>query len=253
MTAFRNCMYLMQLKSIMEKSRKNCSLHMMALWCYQEMEGRILPGTAQHFACTNQHSDGPELEAAGKSPNMERIAFQRALDFLMTKLEVSKIVTDAHPQISATMKRTEKYKSIKHQFDIWHGSKNLGKKLSAASQQKNCSDLQPWIRKIGNHFWHSVSSQTCQGDSEKMVGNFAGVLHHVVNEHEWLFTLDGRRGKCDHEPIEESQTPWMTPGSPPHEKLWEIVMDKRFLKSMPYYEDFLHTGNLESFHSTHLM
>ncbi|XP_072170258.1 uncharacterized protein [Diadema setosum] len=190
-------------------------------------------------------------EAAGKSPNMERIAFTRGLDFLMTRVEVESVVTDAHPQIAATMKRTAKYQSVKHQWDLWHGSKNLVKKLSAAAQQKNCAALQPWIRKISNHFWHS--SQTCEGDSEKLAGNFAGVLHHVVNEHEWLFTVDGRAGECDHEPLEDATTPWLSPGSPPHQKLKEIIMDKRFLKSLPYYTDFRHTGNLESFHATLLM
>ena len=106
-------------------------------------------------------------------------------------------------------------------------------------------------RNNDNHFWHA--SQTCKGDSEKLAGNVAGVLHHVVNEHEWLFTLDGRSGQCDHGPLEDATTPWLAPGSPPHQKLREIIMDKRFLKSMTYYRDFRHTGSLESFHSTLLM
>ena len=42
-------------------------------------------------------------------------------------MEVDKLVTDAHPQIAATMKRTEAYQDIQHQWDIWHGSKNLVK------------------------------------------------------------------------------------------------------------------------------
>lgn len=84
---------------------------------------------------------------------IERIGFERGMDFLMDRVSLDTIVTDAHPQIRAMMK-VEKYKNVKHQWDIWHGSKNLTKKVSATSQQRNCHDLQPWIRKLTNHFWH---------------------------------------------------------------------------------------------------
>ena len=40
-------------------------------------------------------------EASGKSPNMERIAFEHGMDFLLTHVTLDKIVTDAHPQIGA--------------------------------------------------------------------------------------------------------------------------------------------------------
>ena len=169
----------------------------------------------------------------------------------MRKVEVGSLVTDAHPQIAATMKRPEKYRNVTHQWDVWHGRRNLVKKLSAAAQQKNCHDLQPWIRKISNHFWHA--SQTCEGDSEKLAGNFAGVLHHVVNEHEWLFTLDGRSGQCDHGhgPLEDTTTLRLAPesrqsSSTEATRKLRIIMDKQFRKSMSYYRDIRHMGSLES-------
>ena len=77
-------------------------------------------------------------EASGKSPNMERIAFERGMDFLMSHVTIKKIVTDAHPQIGTLMKKTEKYSTVKHQWDVWHGSKNLTENVRAAAQQKNC-------------------------------------------------------------------------------------------------------------------
>lgn len=217
----------------------HCSTFCTYSFC-DEQSGRILHTTTVMVQ-----------ESAGKSPNMERIAFIRGLDFLLSKIELNKLVTDAHPQIAATMKRTEAYQNIRHQWDIWHASKNLVKKLTAAAQEKNCSDLQPWIRKISNHFWHAA--QTCDKDPDKLAGILAGVLHHVINEHEWHFTIDGRQGKCDHGPLEDAATPWLTSGSPAHEKLREIIMNKRFMKSMPYFSEFLHTGYLESFHSVLLM
>lgn len=161
------------------------------------------------------------------------------------------VVTDSHPQIGAVMKRTEKFKDIKHQWDVWHGSKNLTKKITAASQQKACQGLQPWTRKINNHFWYC--SQTCNGDDKKLVGNLAGMLHHIVGEHQWGFTLDGREGACGHGSIEDENIGYLKPGGASQQKLKEILMDKRFLRNMHYYEDFLHTGHLKSFHATLLM
>ena len=81
------------------------------------------------------------------------MGFEGGLDFLMSRITAEAIVADAHPQIGALMKQTDKYKDIKHQRDVWHGAKNLGKKINAAAQQNSCQDLQPWIRKITNHFW----------------------------------------------------------------------------------------------------
>ncbi|XP_071484497.1 uncharacterized protein [Diadema antillarum] len=191
-------------------------------------------------------------EAGGKSPNMERIGFERGLDFLRSKVNVTGVVTDAHPQIAATLRKSQKYDSIHHQWDIWHGCKNLVKKISHASQQKGCGELQPWIPKISNHFWYSA--MTCENDAAKLAGNLNGMLHHIVNEHEWPFTTDDRPGKCQHDELEEDRdTAWLKPGSLPHEKLYDILHDKRFMKTLPYYTDFRHTGCLEAFHSTLLM
>ncbi|XP_041457676.1 uncharacterized protein LOC121409949 [Lytechinus variegatus] len=191
-------------------------------------------------------------EAGGKSPNMERIGFERGLDYVKSKINVTCVVTDAHPQIAALMKRTKKYESIQHQWDIWHGCKNLMKKVSNVSQQKGCEDLQPWVPKISNHFWYSA--KTCDRDVAKLAGNLNGMLHHIVDEHEWLFTTDDRPGMCQHgELMEERETAWLKPGSTPHVKLYDILHDKRFMKTLKYYTDFRHTGSLEAFHSTLLM
>lgn len=120
-------------------------------------------------------------EASGKSPNMERIAFERGLDFVAKKVKVATVVTDAHPQIRAMMKRTVKYEGIWHQWDVWHSSKNLIKETSVADQQKGCRDLLPWVPHISNHFW--FSRQTCGGDAEKRTGNLASILHHIIDDH----------------------------------------------------------------------
>ncbi|CAB4023037.1 Hypothetical predicted protein [Paramuricea clavata] len=72
-----------------------------------------------------------------KSMNMERVGFERGLDELLTStMKIEELVTDGHLGISAMMKNSVKYKDIVHQWDVWHGGKNLGKKVIAASKEK---------------------------------------------------------------------------------------------------------------------
>ena len=65
---------------------------------------------------------------------------------------------------------------------------------------------------------------------------------------------DGTQGKRDHEPLGERDTSqaWLTKGSPPHQALKDIVVEKHFLNMFPYYTKFRHTGDLESFRN-HLL
>ena len=46
-------------------------------------------------------------EQDGKSTNVERIAFERGLGYLLDKIDVKTILTDAYPQILAFMKHSE--------------------------------------------------------------------------------------------------------------------------------------------------
>ena len=45
----------------------------------------------------------------------------------------------------------ENYPEIDHQFDVWHISKSITKKLTAKAKRKGCEDLGPWIRAVTNH------------------------------------------------------------------------------------------------------
>lgn len=70
-----------------------------------------------------------------------------------------------------------------------------------------------------------------------------GILHHVVNEHEWIIEEGANGGKCDHDPLneEERKKPWLEKGSPAHKALTKIVLDKRFLNTLGYYTHFRYT------------
>lgn len=76
---------------------------------------------------------------------------------------------------------------------------------------------------------------------------WVNVLKHVTNQHEWY------NGKCSHGPLEETEKEWIQKDSPPMQALREIVLDKQFLKTFPFYTRFRHTGKLESYHSHRLM
>jgi solute carrier family 8 (sodium/calcium exchanger) len=45
------------------------------------------------------------------------------------------------------------YPEIKHQYDIWHVSKGVVKKLAKNGEQKPCRKLMPRIQSASNHLW----------------------------------------------------------------------------------------------------
>ncbi|XP_071141350.1 uncharacterized protein [Mytilus edulis] len=180
-----------------------------------------------------------------KSTNLEKACFLKGLLFLLGKgLKIAEIVTDAHVQVEALMRR--EFPNIKHSFDIWHGAKNLGKKIIKAGQEKEKKCLLEWTRDIVNHFWYSADvSKSIQ----EFMGVWCGMIHHVVNEHEWSmsYTDDGTYA-CKHGPLcAEREKGWLKAGSPAHDAAIGIVMDKRFIKKIPYYLNCRSTAELENF------
>uniref|UniRef100_A0A8W8MJ25 Uncharacterized protein n=1 Tax=Magallana gigas TaxID=29159 RepID=A0A8W8MJ25_MAGGI len=65
-------------------------------------------------------------------------------------MKIIEVVTDAHVQISSLMKKN--YPDIKHSFDVWHGTKNLGKKIIKAGQEKKNKGLLDWTKDVVNHY-----------------------------------------------------------------------------------------------------
>ncbi|CAG2228437.1 unnamed protein product [Mytilus edulis] len=66
-----------------------------------------------------------------------------------------------------------------------------------------------------------------------------GVLHHVVNEHQWSvpFANSTVSNSCQHGPLEDGaqSKDYLKKGSPPHNALRKIAMDKRLVNNIPYY------------------
>lgn len=142
-------------------------------------------------------------EAGGKSPNMEKLAFEKGMEFLMKQINVEEIVTDGHMQIAALMKNSVKFKDVTHQQDIWHGAKNIAKRVSKVSKKGENRVLQSWIPSIRNHFWYS--SQICNGDTTALKACFLGILHHVSDEHEWVNATDVRHKRCQNESLSDEE------------------------------------------------
>ncbi|XP_077978404.1 uncharacterized protein LOC144433886 [Glandiceps talaboti] len=190
-------------------------------------------------------------ETDRKSTNLEKACFEKSITELRGKgASIGEVVTDAHMQIGSLMKKN--YQDIVHSLDIWHAAKNLGKKIIKAGQNKECKPLLKWSRHIVNHFWYCCKKATTY---EEFLGIWLGVLHHVVNEHQWLFAHGGGENSCDHGPLSNDgrETEWLQKGSVAHDALRKIVYDKRFFSKVKNYLNFRSTAELETFQQHILM
>ncbi|KAG5280138.1 hypothetical protein AALO_G00085400 [Alosa alosa] len=183
-------------------------------------------------------------ETSRNSVIMEKEAFIRTMDGLLSELKLVEVCTDAHVQISALMNKG-KYKDlgVQHSLDMWHGAKNLAKRINAAAQIRGQSCLNYWLKDIVNHFWWCCK---VAGSYQRFLELWFGLAHHVVNEHTWVL------GGCHHEEHDTSKQ-WLTRGSAPHEALKTIMRNKRWLKEVHKYLNFRSTAELESFQNHILM
>lgn len=65
-----------------------------------------------------------------------------------------------------------------------------------------------------------------------------GTLHHVTNKHEWVLGDAAGPAACDHGLIEEQTKPWLEAGSKEHQRLRELLLNKRLLGNLKYYVNF---------------
>ncbi|CAG2234628.1 unnamed protein product [Mytilus edulis] len=120
-----------------------------------------------------------------KSTNLEKACFKIGLQFLLDKgMKIIEVVTDAHIQVEALMKR--EYPNIKHSFDIWHGAKNLGKKVIKAGQEKGNKSLLDWTRDVVNHYWYSAEISKTTDESTAGLENFQNlILKYASKRHSY--------------------------------------------------------------------
>ena len=93
-----------------------------------------------------------QVSEVSLSNAMEKEGFSRCLQDLEEKgITIDRIATDRHVSISSSMKKD--FPHINHQYDVWHLSKWVVKKLTNKAKQKGCEELAPWIQFISNHLW----------------------------------------------------------------------------------------------------
>ncbi|XP_076156980.1 uncharacterized protein LOC143140023 isoform X2 [Alosa pseudoharengus] len=189
-----------------------------------------------------------QVTQAKNSVAMERMGFKKGLDKLLDDgIAVKVVTTDRHPSIRKMMR--EDYPDITHQFDPWHVTKGLKKKMVVAANRRNCKDLAPWTRSVSNHMWWSCSS--CKGDPKELQRRWTSVLHHIRGVHRW--EDDGNEYRCYHDDIsadEQRIKKWLRHDSPAYKALYEVVMNTRLLNDLNQMALFKHTGQLEVFHNS---
>lgn len=109
------------------------------------------------------------------------------------------------------------------------------------------TDLSQRSWSVCNHLRWSAAN--CNRDSDMLEETWRCVVHHIVNVHEFegdVFT------KCGHPPLTDdgqSRKKWLTPQSPAHNALKEVVLNKTLLKDIRQLNEFCHTGSVEVYHS----
>ena len=73
---------------------------------------------------------------------------------------------------------------IIHQFDVWHVSKSIKKKLS--QKLAKCKKLTKWSKSIINHVWWCC--RTCEGDQELLKEKWVCLLFDIRNMTEFCHT-----------------------------------------------------------------
>ncbi|KAJ8885265.1 hypothetical protein PR048_011462 [Dryococelus australis] len=135
------------------------------------------------------------------------------------KLKVTLFVSDRHCGIHKLMRT--KYPSITHEFDVWHLSKSLAKKLKAIG--KHSYLIQAWSQSIINNLWWS--SKACDNNEEMLLEKFTSILHHITDVHK----KDGNKfvNACEHDDLLTRK--WLQPNCHDHRLLCSIINDKQLL------------------------
>ena len=188
-----------------------------------------------------------QVSEVTSSNAMEKEGFSRCIEILESNdVTINRIATDRHVPISSCMSKDHPH--INHQYDVWHLSKWVVKKLTNKAKQRGCEELSPWIQSISNHLWWSAA--TCNGNVDLLREKWKSVLEHITNKHKWSGNTHFHQ--CCHRRISSSEAKkicWLKPGSQSHLALEEVVLNTKLLKDLAKLTDFCHTGRLEVYHS----
>ncbi|XP_071139726.1 uncharacterized protein [Mytilus edulis] len=101
------------------------------------------------------------------NPNLQSDGTHRISDFSgplqALRLQISQLESWLQTEIHKAMATDHSNK--KHQFDVWHLSKSIKKKILVIKPQKLLNEVKPWIPSICNHIWYC--SRQADGDSDE--------------------------------------------------------------------------------------
>ena len=174
-----------------------------------------------------------QVSEVSSSNAMEKEGFSRCLQDLEEKgIIINRLATDRLVSISSSTKKD--FPHINHQYDVWHLSQWVVKKLANKAKQKGCEELAPLLQSISNHLWWCAA--TCYGNVQLLRENWKSVIDHLVNKQKWSGNM--LFYQCCHRP-----------GSQAHIALEEMVLNKKLLKDLTKLSDFCYTGKIEVCHS----
>eukprot|EP00116_Pleurobrachia_bachei_P005965 sb/3466227/ len=223
---------------------------------------------------TGLNKDGKpkqEMEEAACKRLMEHWIREWSADPTL-KLNIDTFVTDRNKSVANLLKGY----GISINFDVWHLSRNIRKRLKAIAVKHPA--IKPWIDEIVNHFWWSANH--CGGDKQVLLESWQSCLLHIIGVHDWspgskgsadLERLQDMRGgdsngkgrkvhpkepqkvfKCGHPPMTRKQQRegnWLQFGSVEYDAIFKLVADTTLSNDIAMTYKFIHTTGVESFHS----
>ncbi|KAK5899460.1 hypothetical protein CesoFtcFv8_008940 [Champsocephalus esox] len=118
----------------------------------------------------------------------------------------------------------------------------LQKKLAKLAGLKKFALVAEWMRSILYHlYWCAATSE---GDADMLEARWKSMCNHIANIHVHENPLFA---KCKHGPIKRK---WFEPGTEVYEKLTDILLSKRFMKSVRKLSPDSQTSSLEGYHAT---
>ena len=180
---------------------------------------------------------------------MEKTGFVELLERVEQTygFKIRSMTTDYHILIRAFLEKVRP--GIIHQFNFWHVSISIKKKLSQKSAK--WEKLTERSKSIRNHFCWCY--RTCEGNQKLLKEKRVSLLIHIMNRHTWEtyknFTVLNR---CAHPPLsihQEEYVEWLEGNSPDFQASDVIFLDKGLLKDLDKLTEFWHTGQIEVFQS----
>ncbi|KAL9984522.1 hypothetical protein ACROYT_G006825 [Oculina patagonica] len=128
---------------------------------------------------------------------MEKEDFSRCIELLESKdVTISRIATDRYVTITSCVARNHPH--INHQYDVWHLSKWVVKKLTNKAKQRGCEEPSPWILLTGSRIMGGTRAQEDSWPRQVALGHNGWLTcgGFLIDE-QWVLTATHCVYPCD--------------------------------------------------------